>query len=168
MVLHKHQSIEHARGWALECSLHLHQEGFEDLACRSFKQISRLVQDSLRNPCASEELRGFLRKVVAVVFDDVVLFSRELGPDVLQEILEDFLGDLGVAQFHFLDGLAEGSLLGGVPADAPSEVVFLPEDDDGGVVDGVDLLADQHHAHGAGHPLGDVVQREDYLFRHVI
>lgn len=97
------------------------------------------------------------------MIDQVILLSCVLGSQVFQVVLEYLFGNLGAAHFDFLDRFAVGGLFGWVPADAPSEVVLATEDDERAVVDSVDLLADEHHAHGLGHPAGDVVESESYF-----
>jgi hypothetical protein len=88
-------------------------------------------------------------------------------PDVLEELLEDLLGDLCLSDFLLLDGFAVGGLLGGALADAASEEVLAAVDDEGSVVDCVDLLAHEHHAHASGHSHGDVVDQESYRLCHL-
>ena len=119
-----------------------------------------LVVVLLVDPLAGQELCRFVGEHVAVVVDEVVFIGSVLEGDVLQEVLVDLLRDLGLSDHDFLDGLAEGSGLGRIGTDPSTEVVLLAEDDEGGVVDGVDLLPDHHHAHALGHALGDVVDVE--------
>ena len=104
--------------------------------------------------------------MVAVVLDYVVLLRGVLGSQVLEVVVEDFLGDFGGADLYFFDGFAVGGLLGGILADAASEIVLFAVDEEGGVVDGVDLLSEEHHAHVFGHSHGEVVDCQHHFFRH--
>jgi hypothetical protein len=148
----------------LYISLHLREEGLEHLSGGCLEQLLGLIVVLLANSIASEELRSLVGEHVAVVVDDIVFLRSVLVRNVLQELLKHLLGDLSLAKRDFLDGLAVWSGLGSVMADASTEVVLPAEYDEGSVVDGVNLLADHHHTHGAGHAHGDVVdEKGDFL-----
>lgn len=122
-----------------------------------------LLIDSL----ACQELSSFVGEHVAVMVDEIVLIWSVLKGDILQEILVNLLWDLGLAYHDFLNGLAEGCGLGWISTDASAEVIFLAEDDKGGVVDGVDLLSDHHHAHAPRHSHGDIIDIEGNRMGHL-
>lgn len=115
-----------------------------------------LLVDSL----AGQELSCLIGEHVAVVVDEIVLIWSVLEGYVLQEVLIDLLRDLGLPDHDFLDGLAEGGGLGCIRAYASAEVILLSEHYKRGVVDGIDLLSDHHHAHALSHSHGDIVDIE--------
>lgn len=154
--------------WILDVPLHLLQERLEHLPRGSLEQMLSLVVVLLVDSLADQELRCLIGEHVAVVVDDIVLFCGVLEGYVLQEVLVDLLGDLCLAQHDFLDGFAEGSGLGWVCADAGPEVVLLSEGHKRGVVDGIDLLPDHHHAEALGHSHGDIVDKEGDSAAHLI
>lgn len=94
----------------------------------------------------------------------MILFCSKLWANVLKEVLEYLFGEFGGAHLYFLYWFAVRSLLGRIGANAAAKVVLLAVDNQGGVEDGVDLLADEHHTHGLGHSLSDVVEGEDNIF----
>lgn len=143
----------------MNLSLHLLQERFEHLSCRGFQESLRLVVILFADTFPGEELRCLVGEHVAVVVDDVVLLRSILMRDIFQELLKDLLWDFGLSERYFLDGFAIGSSFGSIVADASSEVVLSAEDNERSVVDCIDLLADDHHAHGASHSHGDVIDK---------
>lgn len=151
------RSIEEARRWVLDLSLHLRKHRLEHLSGRRLQQILGLLDVMVANAFPHQELGSSVSEHVAVVLDDIVLLRCEPRADIVQELFEDFLGDFGLSQRYFLDRLAVWGGLGSIVTDAASEVVLSAKDDKRSVVDGVDLLADDHHAHGLGHTHGDVI-----------
>lgn len=116
---------------------------------------------------ARQELCCFVGEHVAVMVDQIVLIWSVLKRNILQEILVNLLWDLGLSDHDFLDGLAEGCRLGLVSANPSSKVILLSEHDKGGVVDGIDLLSDHHHAHTPRHSHGDIIDIEGDRVCHV-
>lgn len=147
--------------------MHLHEEGFELLTHGRVEEVFGLVDDFLGNALANQELRRLISEVVTVMIDEVILFSSILVRNIIQKVFKDFLGDFGTAHINFFDRFTVGSSFRMIVADSASKVVFSAVDDERRVVDGVDLLADQHHAETFGHALGDVVKGEGDLFGHL-
>lgn len=54
-----------------------------------------------------------------------------------------------------------------VVLDPPAEIVLASVDDDGAMVYSIDLLADEHHAHGFCHPVCYVVKGENHFLGHL-
>lgn len=166
------QSIVETLGRVLDASLHLLQERLEHLARRSLQQPLGLLGILLVQGFASEELGDLVGEHVAVMVDQVVLLGNVLVVHLLQVVLENVLRDLGLADGDLLDRFSVGSGFGGHVADAASEEILASVDDDGGVVDGIDLLSDHHHAHALGHAPGDVVDQQGdflcHLFKKVV
>ena len=107
--------------------------------------------------CSEQKFCGLVGEHVAVVVDDVIFFRLEARADVFQEILEDVLRKLGFPQRYFRKWLAVWRLLWQIIADSTAKIVLPSIDYDGGMVDCIDLLPNNHHAHGASHAHGDVV-----------
>lgn len=151
------RSVVETLGRVLDVSLHLLQERLEHLARRGLQQSLGLLGILLVQGFASEELGDLVGEHVAVMVDQVVLLRNVPVVHLLQVVLENILGDLGLADGDLLDGFSVGGGLGSHVADSASEEILASVDDYGGVVDGIDLLSDHHHAHALGHAPCDVV-----------
>ncbi len=86
---------------------------------------------------------------------------------VIQVVLEHLLRDLSLTDRDLLDGLAIGRGLGSHVADASAEEILASVDNEGSVVDSIDLLPDEHHAHALGHAHGDVIDKKSHFFSHL-
>ena len=143
--------------WILDIPLHLLQERLEHLPSGCFQQMFGLIVVLLVDSFAGKELSCLIGEHVAVVIDDIILFCGVLEGYIFQEVLVDLLRDFCFSQHDFLYGFAEGGGLGRIGADASPEVVLLSKCHKGGVVDGIDLLSNHHHAKPLGHSHGDIV-----------
>ena len=146
--------------------LHALEVRFEHLPSGSLQYFLCLAGVLLVQRSSCQKFSGFGCEHVAVVVDQVVFLRSVFMRQFIQILLEEFLGDFGLADDFLIDGFAVGSGFGCHLADSSPKEVLHAVDNDGGVVDSVDLLADDHHAHALGHAHGDVVDEEGNFFGH--
>ena len=150
-------SVKEARWWILHVALHLLEEGLEHLQSWIFEQFLSLPRIFLVQRRSREKFRNLVREHVAVVVDQVVLFGRVFGTDVLAIVLEHFFWNLGVTDRNLLDRLAIRSLFDSRVTD-PSPIEVLPSiNHNRSVVNRIDLYPHEGHTHRLRHPHSDIV-----------
>ena len=122
---------------------------------RRLQDPLRQRNDVLRDPLPDQERDEPVREVVAVVPEEVVLLRRELVGHVGEVLADELLGQLGGA--HVQD-LERGAVVRDAgrrrDLDALPEVVLSVAQHDRGVVDGVEVDAEEGEGELAGHALG--------------
>lgn len=95
----------------LDSSFYVFDHGPQHLSEAGVEQVIRLIDDIFGKPLTCQELAAFFHKMVAVVFDQVILVSRKFVVDFGQKFLKRFLVDVGLAELYLLNRLAVGCLL---------------------------------------------------------
>ena len=146
--------------------LHALEVGFEHLPRGGLQQFLCLTGILFVQGSSCQKLSGLGGEHVAVVIDQIVFLRGIFMRQFVEVLVKEFFGDFGLANDLFIDRFAVGGGFGCHLADSSSEEVLSTEDNEGRVVDCIDLLSDHHHAHAFGHAHGDVVDEEGNFFGH--
>lgn len=96
----------------------------------SVKKVLGLIDDFLGDSLSDQKLASFICEVVAIVFNDVVLFWCVLVCDIEQEVFEDFFWEFGFSHINLFDGFPVRTLFGRATANSTSKKVLLAINDD--------------------------------------
>lgn len=94
----------------------------------------------------------------------VIFLWGVLVTEFIEVFVKKLFGDFSLSNVLFFDGFSIRSGFGCHFADTSSKEVLCPKGNDGSVVDCIDLLSNQHHAHPLCHSHGYVVDQQGYFF----
>jgi hypothetical protein len=150
----------------LNGTLHLLKHRFEHLSRRGVDQHFGLVDYFLVDSLSRQEFGCLIREIVTVVLNYIILLWFIFRVNVFQKVLKELLWDLRVSEILFFDWLSIRCLFWMVITDSSSEIIFSAKDNQGRMIDSIDLLSNHHHAKPLGHSLRDIIESQYNLLTH--